>query len=172
MSSKIKRTKLRTSKKSKQTKLKWWYILPVILIVAVAGYTIVRFSEAGRGISMGKPSGKVCDKIRGCDFWITSPAEFKASKVNRSDFSTFKNLCIDMKVTKSLGYDTAYFGLTVSRSAFYKGQAALGNATRCVSLKSLGIQNNKTLAVFLAIGDYGGNKESAKVTVTRFYLTR
>ena len=40
-------TKTRTTKnKSKQTKLKWWYVLPVILIVAVAGYAIVRFSEA------------------------------------------------------------------------------------------------------------------------------
>ena len=47
MASRTKTTKSRTSKKFKQTKLKWWYILPVILIVTVAGYAIVRFSEAG-----------------------------------------------------------------------------------------------------------------------------
>ncbi len=35
------------SKKNKSAKLKWWYILPVIAIVAIAGYAIVRFSEAG-----------------------------------------------------------------------------------------------------------------------------
>ena len=34
-----------TSKKN-NLKLKWWYVLPVILVVAIAGYAIVRFSEA------------------------------------------------------------------------------------------------------------------------------
>lgn len=39
--------KSRTSKKSSsKTNLKWWYVLPVVAIVAVAGYAIVRFSEA------------------------------------------------------------------------------------------------------------------------------
>jgi len=52
--------KTRTSKnKSKQTKLKWWYILPVIAIVAVAGYAIVRFSEAGSAYTRIRPSSKV-----------------------------------------------------------------------------------------------------------------
>ena len=42
-----KTTKSRTAKsKGKGLKLKWWYILPVIAIVAIAGYSIVRFSEA------------------------------------------------------------------------------------------------------------------------------
>ena len=35
----------RTSKKQ-STKLKWWYVLPVIIIMAVAGYFIVRLSFA------------------------------------------------------------------------------------------------------------------------------
>ena len=35
------------TKKNKNLKLKWWYVLPVIAIVAVAGYAIIRFSEAG-----------------------------------------------------------------------------------------------------------------------------
>jgi hypothetical protein len=35
----------RTSKKQ-STKLKWWYVLPVILIMAIAGYFIVRLSFA------------------------------------------------------------------------------------------------------------------------------
>lgn len=39
------RSKIRTSK-NKGMKLKWWYVLPVIAIVAVAGYAIVRFSQA------------------------------------------------------------------------------------------------------------------------------
>lgn len=37
----------RTSKnKLSGLKLKWWYILPVVLLVAVVGYSIVRFSKA------------------------------------------------------------------------------------------------------------------------------
>lgn len=40
-------TKSRTAKSTKKgPKLKWWYILPVIAIVAVAGYAIVRYSQA------------------------------------------------------------------------------------------------------------------------------
>ena len=43
----IGKTKTRTSKSTKKgPKLKWWYILPVIAIVAVAGYAIVRYSQA------------------------------------------------------------------------------------------------------------------------------
>ena len=39
--------KTRTAKSTKKgPKLKWWYILPVIAIVAISGYAIVRFSEA------------------------------------------------------------------------------------------------------------------------------
>ena len=56
-----------TSKKN-NLKLKWWYVLPVILVVAIAGYAIVRFSEAstykssktiGNGLVC---TGKVVDK--------------------------------------------------------------------------------------------------------------
>ena len=39
--------KTRIAKSTKKgPKLKWWYILPVIAIVAVAGYAIVRYSQA------------------------------------------------------------------------------------------------------------------------------
>ena len=40
--------KTRTAKtKGKGLKLKWWYVLPVIAIVAVAGYLVIRYSQAG-----------------------------------------------------------------------------------------------------------------------------
>ena len=35
-----------SSSKKKNLKLKWWYVLPVVAIVAVAGYAIVRSSQA------------------------------------------------------------------------------------------------------------------------------
>ncbi len=48
MAAKKAATKSRSSKSNKnKTNLKWWYVLPVIAIVAVAGYAIVQFSEAG-----------------------------------------------------------------------------------------------------------------------------
>ena len=41
--------KTRTAKsKGKGLNLKWWYVLPVIAIVAVAGYLVIRYSQAGR----------------------------------------------------------------------------------------------------------------------------
>jgi len=64
----------RTSKKgSSKTNLKWWYVLPVIAIVVVAGYAIVRFSQAGalmgkEGVKSrenGKLYGGVKDIIKG-----------------------------------------------------------------------------------------------------------
>ena len=43
-------SKTRTSSsKKKNLKLKWWYVLPVVAIVAVAGYAIVRSSQASYG---------------------------------------------------------------------------------------------------------------------------
>jgi hypothetical protein len=45
MASKKSTSKSRTSSKSRSS-LKWWYVLPVVAIVAIAGYAIVRFSQA------------------------------------------------------------------------------------------------------------------------------
>ena len=59
MSTKAKTTKSRTSNNKKANKLKWWYILPVIVIVAIAGYAIVRFSEAGSAYTRIRPSSRV-----------------------------------------------------------------------------------------------------------------
>jgi|GEM_PF-3568546 len=44
--------KSRTSGKKSNNKsiMRWWYVLPVIAIVAVAGYAIVRFSEASNQV--------------------------------------------------------------------------------------------------------------------------
>jgi hypothetical protein len=40
--------KARTAKtKGKGLKLKWWYVLPVIVLVAGAGYLVIRYSQAG-----------------------------------------------------------------------------------------------------------------------------
>ena len=43
-----------SSSKKNNLKLKWWYVLPVILVVAIAGYAIVRFSEASVGTAYKK----------------------------------------------------------------------------------------------------------------------
>lgn len=64
------KSKSRTSSKKGKSTLKWWYILPVIAIIAVAGYAIVRFSEASRVVTTIRPnswrgSGKVDAKFAG-----------------------------------------------------------------------------------------------------------
>ena len=47
MPQKGKMNKSRTAKsKGKVLKLRWWYVLPVIAIVAIAGYVIVRYGKA------------------------------------------------------------------------------------------------------------------------------
>jgi len=64
------KSKSRTSSKKTKSSLKWWYILPVIAIVAVAGYAIVRFGEAATVITTIRPNmwqggGKVERKYTG-----------------------------------------------------------------------------------------------------------
>ncbi len=61
-----KSTKARTGSKKKMT-LKWWYVLPVIAVVAIAGYAIVTFSEAATqvrsaGRSLNCPSRIIHEK--------------------------------------------------------------------------------------------------------------
>lgn len=47
MAAKKAATRSRTSSKKGKSSLKWWYILPVLAIVVLAGYLIIRYSEAG-----------------------------------------------------------------------------------------------------------------------------
>jgi hypothetical protein len=45
-----KKTRTSTKKSNNKSIMRWWYVLPVIAIVAVAGYAVVRFSEAGTAV--------------------------------------------------------------------------------------------------------------------------
>ncbi len=88
-----------SSSKKKNLKLKWWYVLPVVAIVAVAGYAIVSFSEAAtykslRTISAGNlncTGGTVVDKQgtygRSCN--ITNAAG--SSSANWNHYTNLSN---------------------------------------------------------------------------------
>ncbi len=42
-----KQLKTRTSKSKNKKNLRWWYAVPVIVVVALAGYLVIRYSQAG-----------------------------------------------------------------------------------------------------------------------------
>jgi hypothetical protein len=66
MAAKKAASKSRSSKLNKnKTNLKWWYVLPVIAIVAVAGYAIIRFSEAGTATK--RPGSGLAGGVRTVD---------------------------------------------------------------------------------------------------------
>jgi hypothetical protein len=109
MPSKAKTTKSRTSKKSKQTKLKWWYILPVILIVAVAGYAIVRFSEAS-ALTFSKTvankylrGGTTTYKSSYGDAKLVSTGGSISAYINLNELSKSKKICARALLSKQNG---------------------------------------------------------------------
>ena len=97
--------KTRTAKsKGKGLKLKWWYVLPVIVLVAGAGYLIVRFSNAAQlgtlrgGISVGQVAFWKLKRV-GWDVPVVSSfgskdvTNFKAPRLNG------KKICAKVFVT-------------------------------------------------------------------------
>ena len=75
--------------------LKWWYVLPVIAIVAIAGYAIVRFSEAGTaekrvGSGLNGGNGRVNKGNAGTGLNVTSnPARGTWSQRQRGSSTRF-----------------------------------------------------------------------------------
>ena len=85
-------TKTRTTKnKSKQTKLKWWYILPVIAIVAVAGYAIVRFSFASNNEVVYEFSCRTAFNANDQDRWAFAFRGYRVDDATKSIYITTKS---------------------------------------------------------------------------------
>jgi hypothetical protein len=108
MSAKKAAKKSRTSTKKSNNKsiMRWWYVLPVIAFVAVAGYAIVRFSEAATVITTIGPnsmrgSGKVFRKQNG----VT--VKFVDGSVNYvmggNTVQKGRKICADMQLTAQGG---------------------------------------------------------------------
>ena len=96
MAAKKAATKSRSSKSNKnKNNLKWWYVLPVIAIVAIAGYAIVRFSEAGTaekrvGSGLNGGNGRVNKGNAGTGLNVTSnPARGTWSQRQRGSSTRF-----------------------------------------------------------------------------------
>ena len=96
MAAKKAATKSRSSKSNKnKNNLKWWYVLPVIAIVAIAGYAIVRFSEAGTaekrvGSGLNGGNGRVNKGNAGTGLNVTSnPARGSWSYAQRGTNTRF-----------------------------------------------------------------------------------
>jgi hypothetical protein len=103
-------TKSRTAKSTKKgLKLKWWYILPVIAIVTVAGYAIVRFSEAS-ALTFSKTvankylrGGTTTYKSSYGDAKLVSTGGSISAYVNLNELSKSKKICARALLSKQNG---------------------------------------------------------------------
>jgi hypothetical protein len=102
-----KKSRISTKKSNNKSIMRWWYVLPVIAIVAVAGYAIVRFSEAGKTVTTIGPnslrgSGKVFRKQNG------ATVKFVDSSVNYvmggNTAQKGRKICADLQLTGLNGF--------------------------------------------------------------------
>jgi len=138
MAAKKAATKSRSSKSNKnKNNLKWWYVLPVIAIVAVAGYAIVRFSEAGTqsgrlsgGTTVDKGNGNTAMKVG------NKPVQGTWSPVARGRGTTF---CATMFMSNGDGKGAATLSLWQGTSKLQAQDTPSfrGTGTRCITATTL-----------------------------------
>lgn len=95
-----------SSSKKKNSKLKWWYVLPVIALVAIGGYAIVRSSEAATHVkrvdSGMQCGGRIVDKGgwfgRSC---VLAGGQGASASWTQTDLGTRTRLCAHVKLTNS-----------------------------------------------------------------------
>jgi hypothetical protein len=115
-----KTTKSRTAKsKGKGLKLKWWYILPVIAIVAVAGYAIVRYSQASvpgsqiyRKVGQNIIANRIVRKSNGASYAIIGNGGFALTEWTASEARSRDLACVTLKSTDPKKNFTAVITLT------------------------------------------------------------
>jgi len=145
-----KTTKSRTAKsKGKGLKLKWWYILPVIAIVAVAGYAIVRYSQASSIIwsYTGDQllSAKKVSKGAGVGTLASLPA---GVSVPLSKFRLNKNVCAN--VTGPVGSQVAITVYQQGQESRMTGFGLIGNSGNgevCVKTNERFLRTNYIIQV-------------------------
>ena len=115
-----KTTKSRTAKsKGKGLKLKWWYILPVIAIVAVAGYAIVRYSQASvsgsqiyRRVGQNIIANRIVRKSNGASYAIIGNGGFALTEWPAIEARARNLACINLKSIDPKKNFTAVITLT------------------------------------------------------------
>ncbi len=158
------KSKSRTStSKKKNLKLKWWYVLPVILVVAISGYAIVRFSEASTSHGYHTPLDK---KISGggSDFTITKNGETTTFRRVTSDSPVRSNWKFsDSCMNTSQGYDCSRVYSTGGDDYFYPADAkgcarvylepgSAGTLTYSLDIRDIFLGSNPNVKVPFSLG--------------------
>ncbi len=135
MPTKVKGSNSRTaSKKNKSAKLKWWYILPVIAIVAIAGYAIVRFSEAGTNCRPNK--------------YCWGPAQFKGASKGSIKYD------YGFTWDPNIGSQSFYVNTNVSNSEFCLLVGGNGGADQSFIMSA--VDNRNKVITQKNIGRFSG----------------
>ncbi len=128
-----KSTIARTGSKKKMT-LKWWYVLPVIAVVAIAGYAIVTFSEAS-SLPRNLTQLKVYNRITARD-GVVSRLECKS--VTGSYLGTLSH-CLQQHPNNLEMFRPGYFDITTKifwPSQVWLPRAHVGWKSACTNIKN------------------------------------
>ncbi|MEI6170022.1 MAG: hypothetical protein WCP56_03420 [Candidatus Saccharibacteria bacterium] len=175
MAAKKAATKSRSSKSNKnKNNLKWWYVLPVIAIVAVAGYAIVRFSEASTGTAYKRVGSGLQGGVRTVDKGVNVGKALEIgnkqvwanwSPINRGTSTRFCAV-----VYAGSGNDSGGVKLQL-----YTGPSTLGKpvtkffrGTQTICTASLS-NNERTILPFTNVGLYATNA-GGYVSVISMYV--
>ena len=169
MAAKKAATKSRSSKSNKnKNNLKWWYVLPVIAIVAVAGYAIVRFSEAGTSSNrlsggtrwVDKGNGNRAREVGG------SPVTATWSASQRGSQTTF---CATTYMSNGDGQGSAKLTLISGGSVIGNSRMIYGRGTTTQCLYPDGGQKSR---IFLRNATLKVTRINGYVSVYNMFVTQ
>jgi len=179
--------KTRTAKSTKKgPKLKWWYILPVIAIIAISGYAIVRYSQASTeaypktvdngGLVSNNPFYKYYKQGYG-NLAVSAPKAPVYAKFGR-EAAYYKYTCAVVRgnfVDQGSSWSVAKIGLVANGASYTTRDWALptGFSTICYRKFSAGDNPNFIMDAPMSTSNYTAIVDSkvGKVFVYRIYLT-
>lgn len=178
MSAKAKAPKSRTaSKKNKSVNLKWWYILPVILFVTVAGYLIVRLSEASNRFAVVSNPSAIIRKNS------SNLSRIYKYKISGNNLAKARRVCTEINNTgnkKAPIYTYSYLWLPdnsntyIAKGGYITDIAVRRTKKTCTEIPSIRngvpIRNNPIIGPAELQFIISGNETDKKVIVTKFYL--
>ena len=178
MSTKVKGSKSRTaSKKNKSVNLKWWYILPVIMFVTVAGYLIVRLSEASNRFAVViNPSAIISNNA-------PTLARTYKYKISGNNLAKARRVCTEVNNfgnKKAPIYTYSYLTLpdnsntSIAKGGYRTDIAVRRTKKTCTEIPSIRngvpIRNNPIIGPAELQFIISGYDTDKKVIVTKFYL--
>ena len=100
-------TKTRTAKnKSKKSKLKWWYAAPIVVIIAIAGYFVVRFSFASNSEVVYEFSCRTAFNTNNQDRWAFAFRGYRVDNTIKGVYITSKSDGTGAKIREFVFTDT------------------------------------------------------------------